>query len=148
VGTPSHKKLKFIRKSLVRQILKERRCFICPDLMEQDPLERVLWQGVGKDSAILPEVLMVQHRYWDADIEAMAMDRALVVALEPVLGMVLARDEAMEEALAGVKFTLPPEESMVQPTMPLMRALTPCNPKMRLIHSRVKPMPWRKNLMP
>ena len=46
------------------------------------------------------------------------------VALEAVSDLVLARAEATEEASAGVEFILPPEESMVQPTMPLMGVLT------------------------
>jgi hypothetical protein len=56
----------------------------------------------------------------------MVMDRVLVkaVALEAVLGLVLARGEATEEASDGVEFTLPPEEGMIQPTMPLMEVLT------------------------
>ena len=42
-----------------------------------------------------------------------------------VSDLVLARGEATEEASAGVELTLPPEEGMVQPIMPLMRVLTP-----------------------
>jgi hypothetical protein len=61
----------------------------------------------------------------------MIMDRALVVVLVKAVAsgavwdLVLVRGEATEEASAGVEFTLPPEEGMVQPTMPLMRVLTP-----------------------
>ena len=39
---PSHRKLGFVHGQSVTQILNERRCFICLDLMEQDPLEWVL----------------------------------------------------------------------------------------------------------
>jgi len=38
----SHRKLRFVQEQYSTQILKERRCFICLDLMEQDLLEWVL----------------------------------------------------------------------------------------------------------
>jgi hypothetical protein len=114
--------------------------------MEQDLREWVLWQDGVEDSVILPELLMVLHPYRNPDIGDMAMDRALVavlfkdVALDAVLGLVLAGAGATEEVSTRVALTLPWKNGM--------GVSMPWIPVTSLICSKMRPVPWKKNLMP